>query len=116
MKASRIRGEGTDLRVLFDLILERIPPPAGDPNGPLQALVANLDYSDYLGRLAIGRVFQGTVTRTAGAIDPTSRTMRAEVQVPNPDGLLLAGSYATVLLREFMKNGEIGDDEPDSTM
>ena len=43
-----------------------------------------------------GRVFQGTVTRTAGAIDPTSRTLLTEVQVPNPDGLLLSGSYATV--------------------
>jgi RND family efflux transporter MFP subunit len=42
------------------------------------------------------RVFQGTVTRTAGAIDPASRTMLVEVQVPNPDGVLLAGSYATV--------------------
>ena len=43
-----------------------------------------------------GRVFQGKVTRTAGAIDPTSRTLRTEVQVPNPEGLLLSGSYATV--------------------
>ena len=43
-----------------------------------------------------GRVFQGKVTRTAGAIDPTSRTMLTEVQVPNPNGLLLSGSYATI--------------------
>jgi RND family efflux transporter MFP subunit len=43
-----------------------------------------------------GRVFQGRVTRTAGAIDPTSRTLLTEVQVPNPDRLLLSGSYATV--------------------
>jgi RND family efflux transporter MFP subunit len=43
-----------------------------------------------------GRVFPGTVTRTAGAIDPASRTMRVEVQVPNPDGTLVSGSYATV--------------------
>jgi RND family efflux transporter MFP subunit len=43
-----------------------------------------------------GRVFQGTVTRTAGAIDATSRTLLTEVQVPNPEGLLLSGSYATV--------------------
>jgi RND family efflux transporter MFP subunit len=43
-----------------------------------------------------GRVFNGTVTRTAGAIDPTSRTLLTEVQVPNPEGLLLSGSYATV--------------------
>ena len=42
------------------------------------------------------RVFAGTVTRTAGAIDPASRTMLVEVQVPNPEGVLLAGSYATV--------------------
>ncbi len=50
-----------DLRPLFDTIIERIPPPKGDPEGPLQLLVANLDYSDYLGRLAIGRVFGGTL-------------------------------------------------------
>ena len=43
-----------------------------------------------------GRVFEGTVTRTAGAIDPTSRTLLTEVQVPNHDGLLLSGSYVTV--------------------
>jgi RND family efflux transporter MFP subunit len=43
-----------------------------------------------------GQVFMGKVTRTAGAIDPASRTMLTEVQVPNPDGLLLSGSYATV--------------------
>src|SRR5579875_1240762 len=50
-----------DLRPLFETILEHIPPPAGDPNEVLQAIVANLDYSEYLGRLAIGRVFQGTL-------------------------------------------------------
>jgi GTP-binding protein len=49
----------SDLRPLFDTILNRIPPPVADPNGVLQLLVANLDYSDYLGRLAIGRVFSG---------------------------------------------------------
>src|SRR3989449_4051739 len=43
-----------------------------------------------------GRVFQGTVTRTAGAIDAASRTLLTEVQVPNRDGTLLSGSYATV--------------------
>ncbi len=54
-------GEETDLRALFDAILEHIPAPQGDPDGVLQLLVANLDYSDYLGRLAIGRVFNGTL-------------------------------------------------------
>ncbi len=50
-----------DLRPLFEAIIANIPPPAGDPDAVLQSLVANLDYSDYLGRLAIGRVFQGTL-------------------------------------------------------
>jgi GTP-binding protein len=56
-----LEAEGGDLRPLFDAILEHIPPPEGDPEGVLQMLVANLDYSDYLGRLAIGRVFSGTL-------------------------------------------------------
>ncbi len=54
-------GEAKDLRPLFETILKHIPEPKGDPNGTLQVLVNNLDYSDYLGRLAIGRVFQGTL-------------------------------------------------------
>jgi GTP-binding protein len=52
---------GEDLRPLFDAIVNKVPPPAGDVNGPLQMLVANLDSSDYLGRIAIGRIFNGTV-------------------------------------------------------
>jgi GTP-binding protein len=54
-----IKGGGEDLRPLFDAIVKTIPLPKGDPSGPLQILVANLDYSDYLGRLAIARVFNG---------------------------------------------------------
>ena len=50
---------GTDLQPLFESILTTIPEPKGDANGPLQILVANLDYSDYLGRLAIARVVNG---------------------------------------------------------
>jgi GTP-binding protein len=52
---------GDSLRPLFDAIVESVPPPKGDPASPLQILVANLDSSDYLGRIAIGRVFNGTV-------------------------------------------------------
>ena len=51
----------TTLRPLFDAIVEHIPPPVGDADGVLQMLIANLDYSDYLGRLGIGRVFNGTL-------------------------------------------------------
>jgi GTP-binding protein len=49
------------LQPLFETILKHVPPPKGDPDEVLQLLVANLDYSDYLGRLAIGRVFNGTL-------------------------------------------------------
>src|SRR6188472_2775619 len=52
---------GQDLRPLFDAILDYVPPPRGDAGAPLQMLVANLDSSDYLGRIAIGRVFNGRV-------------------------------------------------------
>jgi GTP-binding protein len=52
---------GTDLQPLFELIFKTIPEAPGTPDGPLQILVTNLDYSDYLGRLAIARVFNGTL-------------------------------------------------------
>ncbi|HTM33316.1 MAG TPA: translational GTPase TypA [Vicinamibacterales bacterium] len=52
---------GEDLRPLFDAIVAKVPPPKGDASAPLQMLVANLDSSDYLGRIAIGRVFNGAV-------------------------------------------------------
>ncbi|HVO98595.1 MAG TPA: translational GTPase TypA [Bryobacteraceae bacterium] len=54
-------GEPETLQPLFETILKHIPPPSGYPDNVLQLLVANLDYSDYLGRLAIGRVFNGTL-------------------------------------------------------
>jgi GTP-binding protein len=56
-----IKGCGEDLQPLFDTILNTIPESKGDASGPLQILVANLDYSDYLGRLAVARVFNGTM-------------------------------------------------------
>jgi len=52
-----------NLAPLFQAILEHIPAPAGDPTDVLQLLVANLDYSDYHGRLAIGRIFSGSLAR-----------------------------------------------------
>ena len=52
---------GESVRPLFKSILEHIPAPEGDPAEPLQLLVANLDSSDYLGRIAIGRIFNGSV-------------------------------------------------------
>jgi GTP-binding protein len=58
-----IPPEGADLEPLLDTVVTHVPPPGGDPSAPLQALVTNLDASDYLGRLAVGRVVQGTMRR-----------------------------------------------------
>ncbi|MCA1944891.1 MAG: translational GTPase TypA [Desulfovibrio sp.] len=52
-------GEETDLSALFQTILDHIPPPLCEPDKPFQMLVSDLGYSDYLGRLAIGKVFSG---------------------------------------------------------
>ncbi|GDX25957.1 GTP-binding protein [Actinomycetes bacterium] len=56
-------AQDADLSALLDTIIERIPAPTGDPDAPLQALVTNLDASEYLGRLAIGRVYQGVLRK-----------------------------------------------------
>ena len=56
-----LADESSDLRPLFDEILTTIPKPAAPTDGVLQLLVANLDYNDYVGRLAIGRIFSGAV-------------------------------------------------------
>ncbi|OFV90913.1 MAG: GTP-binding protein TypA [Acidobacteria bacterium RIFCSPLOWO2_12_FULL_65_11] len=73
---------GQDLRPLFDAVVSHVPPPAGNPDAPLQLLVANLDASDYLGRIAIGRIFNGrvkigdavAVCKLSGAVVPTKVT------------------------------------------
>ncbi|HLH08458.1 MAG TPA: translational GTPase TypA [Terriglobales bacterium] len=59
--SAELKTSGENLQPLFEAIVKTIPEPRGDAAGPLQILVANLDYSDYLGRLAIARVFNGTL-------------------------------------------------------
>jgi GTP-binding protein len=59
----KIGDDSTNLQPLFEQIVASIPPPAGDPDAALQIQVTNLDYSDFLGRIAIARVFQGTLRR-----------------------------------------------------
>jgi GTP-binding protein len=62
--AHRKQGDDSkDLLPLFEAIVERIPAPAGDPTATLQLQVMNLDYSEFLGRIAIARVFNGTLLR-----------------------------------------------------
>jgi len=53
--------DGTDLQPLFDTLISAVPPPTFDPDAPLQAWVTNLDASPYVGRIAVGRVINGTI-------------------------------------------------------
>src|SRR5258706_308698 len=77
---SNVSGE--NLRPLFDAVVDHVPPPRGNPDAPLQLLVANLDASDYVGRIAIGRIFNGrvkigdavAVVKLNSAVHPTKVT------------------------------------------
>lgn len=59
---------GENIYPLLDTILEHAPAPQGDPDGKLQFLVSNIDYDDYIGRIAVGRVERGTLTRGMAAV------------------------------------------------
>lgn len=60
--------EGTNLTPLFETILAYIPAPEGDPDGPLQALVSSIDYNDYVGRIAVGRIERGVIQQGQEAV------------------------------------------------
>ena len=86
--------KGEDLRPLFDAIVKNIPAPKGSPDAVLQLLIANLDYSDYLGRLAIGRIFSGRV-----AVDTT-------VALAKRDGSLLTTKVRKLYVFDGLKRIE----------
>lgn len=53
--------EKTDLKPLFETIINEVPVPKGDENGPLQVLISNIDYDEYIGRIGVGRVERGSI-------------------------------------------------------
>ena len=67
---------GTDLRPLFDTILEYIPAPVGDPEGPAQMLISTIDYNEFVGRIGIGRITRGSFKLN---------TMKTRCNYENPD-------------------------------
>ncbi len=80
----------SNMQPIFDAIINKIPAPKADPNAPLQMLVTTLDYSDYVGRIAIGRIFAGTVHQadTITVIDNTgTHTQQKIIQLYEFDGL-----------------------------
>ena len=111
-------AEGTDLAPLLDLLLERIPAPEYEPDHPLQAHVTNLDASEYVGRLALCRVRNGTVRagqpiawcRTDGRIEPavvselyvTEALDRVPAQEAGPGEIIAVAGLADVMIGETL--------------
>ena len=83
---------GTDLTPLFETIINYIDPPTGDPAAPLQLLVSSIDYNEYVGRIAVGRVERGTIRVNQDVVicdfhDPEVRTRGKVVALYTYDGL-----------------------------
>ncbi|HEY9848455.1 MAG TPA: translational GTPase TypA [Leptolyngbyaceae cyanobacterium] len=76
-----LEEETTDMQALFDAILRHVPPPVGDPKKPLQLQVTTLDYSDYLGRIAIGRIHNGTIKagQQAALVTETGQIVKGKI-------------------------------------
>lgn len=86
---------GGDLTPLFESIVSHIDPPHGNPDGPLQMLVTTLDYDDYKGRIAIGKLVSGEL-----------RTNQ-NVTVVNRQGALVPGKLAQVFIYEGLNRTEV---------
>ncbi len=73
-------GERVDLKPLFETIIDKVPPPSGYEDKPLQLLVSSIDYDEYVGRIAIGRVERGTIKAGQQAVicrkDGTTQSIR----------------------------------------
>jgi GTP-binding protein len=74
-------AEGVDMQPLFEAILHHVPPPVGDPSKPLQLQVTTLDYSDYLGRIVIGRIHNGTINagQQAALVKDTGDVVKGKI-------------------------------------
>ena len=117
-----------DLRPLFDAVLAHVPPPAGDPAAPLQMFVANLDSSDYVGRIAIGRIFNGrvklgdqvAVSKVDGVLQPTRVTKlfafdglkRIDVEDAAAGDIVCLAGIADITIGETITDAEHPDPLP----
>jgi GTP-binding protein len=88
---------GQTLQPLLDAIVARIPPPKGDPDAGLQVLVANLDSSDYLGRIAIGRIVNGRVA------------LGDQIAVSKLDGSIERTRVTKLYLFDGLKRSEVSE-------
>lgn len=74
-------ANSTDMQPLFEAILEHVPPPVGDVDKPLQLQVTTLDYSEYLGRIVVGRIHNGTIKsgQHAALVNSEGNIVKAKV-------------------------------------
>ena len=63
-----LSDEKKDMQPLFDTIVDYIPAPQGDENGPLQVLISTIDYNEYVGRIGVGKITRGTITVNQDAV------------------------------------------------
>ena len=108
--------KGQDLTPLFQAILDEIPPPTYDPDEPFQMLVADLDYSDYLGRLAVGKVFHGTAWRNEDLVCLDKEGKAIPLKISNLqvyDGITLkeveSAQPGDIIILAGIDDVEIGD-------
>ena len=117
-----------DLRPLFDAVLAHVPPPAGDPAAPLQMFVANLDSSDYVGRIAVCRIFNGRVklgdqvaiSKVDGVLQPTRVTKlfafdglkRIDVEDAAAGDIVCVAGIADITIGETITDAEHPDPLP----
>ena len=117
-----------DLRPLFDSIVATIPAPVGNPDDTLQMLIANLDYSEYLGRLGIGRVFNGTlrfgdtvaIAKRDGSMHNTKITKlysfeglkRVDETIGQPGDILAIAGVEGITIGETVTSAETPDPLP----
>ena len=134
-----MEDEAKDLRPLFDLIMSHVPVPSGDEKADLKVQVANIDYNDYVGRIAIGRIAQGTMsvgqTYTMIGQDGKSRRERVtkmeiyeglarkEVQTAQAGEIIAWSGFEEVHIGDTMAGGDnptslppVPIDEPTLTM
>ena len=78
---NELEDEDKDMQPLFEAILRHVPPPVGDPEKPLQLQVTTLDYSEYLGRIVIGRIHNGTINagQQAALVKEDGKIVKAKI-------------------------------------
>lgn len=114
--STTLEDKGENLKPLFDAIIEHLPPPSYDAEAPFQMLVSNLGFSNYLGRLAIGRVVNGSVSKGDALVcmqkdDAVCKMRASSIQVYqglsfSPVEELQAGEIAII---SGVEDVEIGD-------